>query len=139
MAEDLQDLKAMWLELRTHVDRLARERQQYLEFFEQSPEAYVATDAQGNIYGANGAAVDVLLRRKRYLCGKPLVAMVALDQRAEFRRRLREIASGDPQAERTFRTVFVAPELRIGVTLTARLIRRSEGIAGVCWRLDPLQ
>lgn len=35
----------------------------------------------------------------------------------------------------TWSTVFEAPELRIDVQVTARLM----GQLGVCWRLDPLQ
>src|SRR5437868_780850 len=94
MTVELEDLKAMWLELKAHVDSLAGERQQYLDFFEQSPEAYVVTDAVGAIADLNGAAVDVLQRRKRYLRGKPMAVLVALEQRGEFRRRLRAIAEG---------------------------------------------
>ena len=131
MAADLEDLKAMWLELRAHVDRLAGERQQYVDFFEQSPAAYVVTDARGAIEDANGAAVDILQRRKRYLRGKPLAALVALDWRAEFRRRLRAIGES-AGADRSWRTVFEAPELRTEVTLTARPM----GSGGICWRLE---
>lgn len=139
MAPELEDLKAIWLGLRAQVDRLAGERQQYVDFFEQAADAYVVTDVHGQIYDANGAAVDVLLRRKRDLRGMPLAGLVALDQRPEFRRRLRDLASGNPQGERSFSTIFEAPELRIGVTLTARPIHRQSAIAGICWRLDPLQ
>ena len=132
MAE-LEDLKAIWLELRAHVDQLAGERQQFLDFFEQSPHAYVVTDSTGTIEEANGAAVDILQRRKAYLRGKPLPALVALERRAEFRQRLRGIPN--PGAERSWRTIFEAPELRTEVTLTARPIGR-DGSGGICWRLE---
>jgi PAS domain S-box-containing protein len=131
MAE-LEDLKAMWLDLKARVDQLAGERQQYLDFFEHSPEAFVITDNHGTIEDANGAAVDILQRRRRYLRGKPFAALVALDQRSEFRRRLRALAV-DPAAERSWRTVFEAPELRTEVALTARRIGTDRGI---CWRLQ---
>ena len=130
---DLEDLKAMWLRLRAHVDQLAGERQQFLDFFEQSPQAYVVTDARGTIEDANGAAVDILQRRKAYLRGKPFPALVALEGRTEFRRRLR--ALGSPGAERSWRTIFEAPELRTEVKLTARPIGR-DGSGGICWRLE---
>ena len=129
MAE-LEDLKTMWLELRAHVDQLAGERQHYLDFFEQSPEAYLVTDAYGAIEYVNGAAVDILQRRKRYLRGKPFPVLVALDRRPEFRRRLRTLTR--PGAERSWRTIIEAPELRTEVTLTARPIDSG----GICWRLE---
>jgi len=138
MAADLEELKAMWLHLRAHVDLLASERQQYLDVFEQASEAYVVTDADGTIVDLNGAAVDILQRRKRYLRGKPLTVLVALEQRAQFRSRLRALRERDPRAERSWRTIFVAPELRLDVELTARPIERTAGIAGICWRLEAL-
>src|SRR4051812_27687072 len=93
MALDLEELKAMWLDLRAHVDRLAGERQQYLDFFEQASEAYVVTDPDGAIVDANGAAIDILQKRRRYLRGKPLASLVALERRREFRERLRALES----------------------------------------------
>ncbi len=132
MGVDLEDLKAMWLELRAHVDRLAGERQQFVDFFEQSPEAYLVTDARGTIEAANGAAVDILQRRKCFLRGKPLPALVALDRRAEFRRRLRALGE---DGDRSWTTVLEAPELRTEVTLTARLIGENAS-GGICWRLQ---
>ena len=133
---DLEDLKAMWLQLRAHVDQLAGERQQFLDFFEQSPQAYVVTDARGTIEDANGAAVDILQRRKRYLRGKPFPALIALERRAEFRRLLQALMT--PGAERSWKTIFEAPELRTEVTLTARLIG-DDASGGICWRLEAAQ
>lgn len=135
MTSELEDLKAIWLDLRAHVDRLAAERQQYLDFFEQSAEAYLVTDPQGTIVDANGAAVDVLQRRRSYLRGKPIAALVALERRTQFRAHLRRRAGREPGAVPTWRTVFEAPELRTEVTVTTRLIERPEGIGGICWRL----
>ena len=139
MALELEELKAMWLDLRAHVDRLAGERQQYLDFFEQASEAYVVTDADGAIVDANGAAVDILQRRRRYLRGKPLASLVALERRREFREHLRALATGASGELRAWSTIFEAPELRTEVTLTARRIERDGRFAGLCWRLEALQ
>jgi len=135
MAE-LEDLKSMWLSLKAHVDQLAGERQQYLDFFERSQEAYVVTDAAGTIVDANAAAVDVLQRRRRYLAGKPIAAMVALDRRTEFRARMRRVIEREPGATRSFTTVFEAPELRTEVTVALRAIERAGAVAGLCWLLQ---
>ena len=136
MAADLDELKAMWLDLRAHVDQLAGERQQYLDFFERSSEAYVVTDGHGTIEQVNGAAVDILQRRRHYLRGKPLAALIALERRSEFRRRLLALGSREPQPERCWQTTVVSPGLRTDVKFTARLIERSDGLAGICWRLE---
>ena len=136
MTAELEDLKTIWLELRAQVDELAGERQQYLDFFEQSPEAYLVTDAEGGVIDANGAATDILQRRRRYLRGKPFAALVALDRRAEFRARLRRLIAGEPGAACSWRTVLEAPGTRVEATLTARPIDRPEGLGGICWLLQ---
>lgn len=74
----MEELKAAWRELNARVDQLGAERQQYLELFERACEAYLITDAEGVIREANGAAVDLLRRRRRALRGKPLVTLVPL-------------------------------------------------------------
>ena len=135
MTADLENLKAMWRELRDHVDLLAGERQQYLDFFEHSPEAYVVTDSLGTIADLNGAAVDVFQRRKRYLRGKPMAVLVAMEQRGEFRRRLRAIAQGAPQAP--WRTTLLAPEAPTEAKLSARRIGAPGEDGGICWLLNP--
>jgi PAS domain S-box-containing protein len=131
---ELEDLKAMWLELKAHVDRLAGERQQYVDFFEQSPEAYLVTDSLGRIAEVNGAAVDILQRRKHFLRGKPLTVLVAAEQRAEFRQRLRALAEGS--AHRSWRATMATPEGSVETSLTARVIA---GGSGICWLLQAAQ
>jgi PAS domain S-box-containing protein len=139
VAAELDDLKGMWLDLKARVDQLAEERRHYLEFFEQSAEAYVVTDAQGTIVDANGAAVDVLQRRRRLLAGTPIAALVALERRTEFRSRLQRLVAREPGAPRRFSTVFEAPELRTEVGVSLRLIDREGVVGGVCWLLQPVQ
>jgi len=137
MTVELEELKAMWLDLRAHVDQLAGERQQYYDFFEQASEAYVVTDEYGTIADANGAAVDILQRRKRYLRGKPLAVFIALDRRTDFRNHMAGIAAGQAGAARHWRTVLAAGGERVEVGLTARVIEQAGG--GICWRLEPAQ
>jgi len=136
MALEIEDLKTLWLDLRAQVDQLAGARQQYLDFFEQSPEAYVVTDLAGTITEANGAATDILQRRKLYLRGKPLAVVVALERRTEFRAHLRKLAQAEPGALRSWRTVLEAPELRTEVTVTARPIERGAALTGICFLLQ---
>jgi two-component system cell cycle sensor histidine kinase/response regulator CckA len=134
MAAEMEDLKAIWHDLKARVEELAGERQQYLDFFEQADDAYVVTDGDGVISEANGAAVDILQRRKVHLRGKPFAALVALDQRPRFRESLREVMGGGRSA---FATIVVAAQTRTEVRLTGRAI--GAPAAGVCWRLEAPQ
>lgn len=136
MTAEFEDLKAMWLDLRARVDQLERERQQYVDVFEQSPEAYVVTDAEGTIVDANGAAVDVLQRRRGELKGKPLASMVALDRRMEFRARIRRLMARGPGFGGDWSTTIEASGLRADVTVRARPIERAGTVAGLCWLLQ---
>src|SRR5260221_5813896 len=122
----LEDLKAMWSDLKAQVDELAGERQQYLDVFEQSPEAYIVTDNDGTIEAVNGAAVDILQRRRRFLRGKPFAVLVALDRRREFRERLGALA-----AEGSWRTILEAWEMRTEVAVNPR---RPRAHPRLCWR-----
>jgi PAS domain S-box-containing protein len=128
LTAELEDLKAMWSNLKAEVDELADERQQYLDFFEQSSIAYVITDNHGTIEEVNGAAVDILQRRRRFLRGKPLAVVVALDQRAAFRQRL-----GALEGAGAWRTILEAWETRTEVAVTVRRIGADRGIF---WRLQ---
>lgn len=136
MAVETGEVETLWLELRSQVDLLASERQQYLAVFELASEAYVVTDAAGTIEAANGAAVDILQRRRSVLLGRPLAAFVALDRRTDFRERLARLASAHPTAERQWSTVFEAPGLRLSVAVCARPIGAPPEARGICWRLQ---
>ena len=132
------DVKAAWLALRERVEELAGERQHYLDFFERASEAYLVTDLIGTIQDANGAAVDVLQRRKRFLRGKPLAVFIAEDQRREFRDRLHALAAPSAGAETSWRTAVVTSEARIPILVAARPSGRMRGGAGgICWLLRP--
>ena len=134
MALELENLQEMWRSLAQKVDALAAERDHYLSFFERSPEAYVLTDAAGVIVEVNGAAVDILQRRRRELRERPLASMIALDKRADFRGRLAALAAGAAPA--AWRSVIESPGLRSDVRFSARAIERPSGVAGICWLLQ---
>ena len=134
MALELDKLQTMWRDLTEQVDALAAERDQYLHFFERSPDAYVLTDAAGVIVEVNGAAVDILQRRRRELRERPLAAVIALDRRADFRSRITALAAGNVPAR--WRSVVESPGLRTDVLFTARLFQRAAGVAGICWLLQ---
>jgi len=133
------DLQAVWLDLKAHVERLAGERAQYLELFEAAPDAYVLTDPHGHVIEANGAAVDILQRRKHYLRGKPLSVWIAPERRPGFRSRLNALVARRESAERSWRTAIVAGAEPLEIKVTVRPIVRDERVTGVCWLLQPAQ
>ncbi|MFN2643541.1 MAG: PAS domain S-box protein [Burkholderiales bacterium] len=139
MAAELDDIQAMWLELRAHVDELAGERQHYVDLFERASEAYVVTDLLGTIRDANGAAVDIFQRRKRYLRRKPFAVLLAFEHRPEFRRRIAALAARTGDAVRSWRSVVATPQgEEREVLLTTRLIEHDGVPSGISWRLDAL-
>src|SRR5262245_19784571 len=56
----LEELDVMWEELQGQAELLTRENQRYAEFFDCAPDAYLVTDAGGNIREANRAAAELL-------------------------------------------------------------------------------
>ncbi len=128
----MDELRAAWLELRARVEELGARRQQYLEVFEQAGVAYLITDAAGVIGEANGAAVDLLQRRRFALRGKPLAALVPLPERRRFRRFLGGLRAGGTGApwRSAVRSGSSVREVEIAV-------RRSAS-GELFWRLSPV-
>lgn len=81
----MEELRVASEELMAMRDRLAVERQRYAELFDFAPEAYLETDARGNIREANRAAAQLLHCAPEHLVGKPLAIFVEEDDRRDFR------------------------------------------------------
>jgi PAS domain S-box-containing protein len=94
----LQEIEALWEELRLRADELASERQRYSEFFEYAPDAYLVTDSHGTVREANRAAAELLGAPARLLEGKPLANQVHEDSRRDFRAYMVR-ASAQPDGE----------------------------------------
>jgi PAS domain S-box-containing protein len=84
----LEEIEALWEELRHQAEVMAGERQRYSEFFDYAPDAYLITDPNGNIREANRAAAELLGVSARMLDGKPLASYVPEEARRDFRARL---------------------------------------------------
>ena len=84
----IEELRVAAEELANLRDLLESERQRYVELFDFAPEAYVETDARGNIREANRAAADLLRCSQDHLIGKPLPVFVAEADRRQFRGQL---------------------------------------------------
>jgi PAS domain S-box-containing protein len=127
----LEELDVIWDELQGQAELLSRERERYGEFFDYAPDAYVITDAGGNIREANRAARDLL---GADIVGRALDRYIATEQRTIFLSRLLRLAPGSP----------VSWETRLGresqkAQLSVRAIPlRTSGVAGLCWIIRPL-
>ncbi|HEV3049963.1 MAG TPA: PAS domain-containing protein, partial [Longimicrobium sp.] len=71
---------------------LEAERLRYWELFQQAPDAYLVTDADGTILEANHAACALLNVPARRLAHKPLGVFVPTPARREFRTRMAQVA-----------------------------------------------
>lgn len=93
-----------------HQELPAVGARQYRLLFERAPLPYIVTDFDGTIREANRAAAVVLKRPSELLAGKPLVAFVPLEYRAEFR----ETLAGLPLLDglRDWRVTLVPPAHR---------------------------
>jgi PAS domain S-box-containing protein len=76
---------------------LANERQRYQNLFDFAPDAYLMTDAWGNIEAINGAAATRLLNVPAdYTVGKPLTVYIAEADHAAFFEQLNRLRSPLP-------------------------------------------
>jgi PAS domain S-box-containing protein len=80
-------------------DAAEAERRRYQDLFDSAPDAYLVTDLEGVVREANRAAARLFGTPERFLAGKPLVLLVAPDDRrafhAELTRRLGETCRAD--------------------------------------------
>lgn len=142
VAEVLEELdaarKALCLaeeELQTHADRLCRlqgalgiERRRYREMFDDAPEPYLTTDANGVILETNPRASQLFGVSCFLLSGKPLAQFVAPADRTSFRDALGQLACGGSLSRLTLRIWPLAASEPLVVTLSVSGGGRSEQV-----------
>jgi PAS domain S-box-containing protein len=131
----LQEIEALWEELRQRADELASERQRYTEFFEYAPDAYLVTDAQGMVRDANRAAAELLGMPAQALIGKPLASCVHEDGRREFRAHLVRASAQTDGELSIWRGVLAGPDdALLPVQFRVRAMPVADGgLAPLCW------
>jgi len=135
----LEELDVMWEELQGQAALLTRENERYAEFFEFAPDAYLVTDAGGNIREANQAATELFELARERLVGQQLGALVPEDERVSFLTRTLGLLNGSPP-----KTLAWRGRLQPGdgaareVEFSVRVIPlKKSGVAGLCWLLRP--
>jgi PAS domain S-box-containing protein len=135
----LEELDVMWEELQGQAELLSRENQRYAEFFDYAPDAYVVTDAGGNIREANRAAAELLRVSREVLVRRPLVNFLVEDERSRFLGRFVSLlvdkkdkaaweAELQPMGGKPVRSLFSVRAIPLG----------RSGIGGLCWLIRPL-
>jgi PAS domain-containing protein len=135
----LEELDVMWEELQGQSELLSRESQRYVEFFDYAPDAYVVTDAGGNIREANHAAAELLRAARGALVHRSLSAFVAESDRVGFLSHFVGVLvnNTDRAAWEAGLQPAVGAPLRAVFTLRAIPLGKS-GVGGLCWLIRPL-
>jgi PAS domain S-box-containing protein len=130
----LQEIEALWEELRGQALALAEERQRYAEFFDYAPDAYLVTDAQGDIREANRAAAELLETPVAKLRGLPIASFVAQAARPEFRRQLARTGTMLEGGVTLWRSTL-APRQgpQFEASFRVRAMPAQAALAALCW------
>jgi PAS domain S-box-containing protein len=135
----LEEIEALWHELRTRSDELASERQRYTEFFDYAPDAYLVTDDHGTVREANRAAAELLGVAARSIVGKPLLSFIAERSRTHFRAELqRAAAQSDAEVSAWRGTLSLRSGQQVSVDFRVRAMPVPDGgLPPLCWLVRP--
>jgi PAS domain S-box-containing protein len=134
----LEELEVMWEELEGQAEILTREHKRYSEFFEFAPDAYLITDAGGNVREANCAATELLAMARDDLVGRPLSQLLDKSDRVSFLSNLVGMLVGatpNKQWSALVQPGEGAPRL-CEFAVRAIPLQKS-GVAGLCWLIRP--
>ena len=131
----LEELDVMWEELQGQAALLVRENERYAEFFQYAPDAYLITDAGGNIREANEAALELLKCAREELVSRPLSEYIFADDRVGFLTRSVGLLHGGAVKPVAWQAQL---QPREGATLAAEFSVRAiplkkSGVGGLCW------
>ena len=130
----LEELDVMWEELQGQAALLTRENERYAEFFEYAPDAYLITDAGGNIREANRAALELFKASRDDMLDGPLSALVPENERVGFLTRTLGLMLGTSKTLAWRAHVQPLEGAAHEVEFSVRGIPlKKSGIAGLCW------
>lgn len=90
-----EELRAQNEQLIGSKQLIDRERLRYRELFDFAPDAYLVTDAQGNIRDANIAAERLFGVERKSLTGKPVHSFFGEGSRREYRKQLDRLCDSE--------------------------------------------
>ena len=130
----MDQIEMLWRELQTQAEALAAERQRYSSFFEYAPDAYLVTEAHGEMREANRAARELLGLPQEALDGTSLVSFIPESDRPGFRGKL-VMTRGRPEGEQEEwpgRIIVSGTELPVFFRVRPIKVRRKNS-DGLCW------
>ena len=136
----LEELEVMWDELQGRAEMLTRENERYTEFFDYAPDAYVITDAGGNVRGLNHAAAELLGAPKEATVGMPLGDFIAAGHRVKYLSAFVGLFVNPHDAASTWESALRTAdgrEKRISLSVRGLPLKRS-GVRGLCWLIRAL-
>jgi PAS domain S-box-containing protein len=135
----LEELDVMWEELQGQQELLSRESQRYAEFFDFAPDAYVVTDAGGNIREVNRAAAELLGAERSQLLHRPLSAFLAESDRVGFLSHfVGVLVNKVDKAAWEARLQPASGEPRPALFSLRAIPLSKSGVGGLCWLIRPL-
>jgi PAS domain S-box-containing protein len=134
----IEELDVMWEELQGQAVLLLRENARYAEFFEYAPDAYLITDAGGNVREANQAAIELFAAARGDVIGRPLSDYVAEDDRVVFLTRTVTLMLGGAKPLPWKAHIRPAAGAAREIEFSVRAIPlKKSGVGGLCWLLRP--
>jgi PAS domain S-box-containing protein len=135
----LEELDVMWEELQGQAALLVRENERYAEFFQYAPDAYLITDAGGNIREANEAALELLRSPRGEVVGRPLSEYIAGDDRVSFLARSVGLMLGGAVKPIAWQAQLQPRDgAALAVEFSVRAIPlKKSGVGGLCWLVRP--
>ena len=136
----LEELEVMWDELQGRAEMLTRENERYAEFFDYAPDAYVITDAGGNVREANHAAAELLGAPKQTMVGTPLGDFIAAGHRVKYLSAFVGLFVDPHEAMSTWESALRAAdgqEKPVSLSVRGLPLKRS-GVRGLCWLIRAL-
>jgi PAS domain S-box-containing protein len=132
----LEELDVMWEELQGQAALLERETARYAEFFEYAPDAYLVTDAGGNVREANRAARELLGDAP---VGRAIASLVPEEDKTLFLSRFVGALAG-PEAMLSWSGHVLGADGRpLEAQFGVRAVPlRKSGVSGLCWLIRPL-
>lgn len=107
-------------------DTLEQERLHYQELFEEAPDGYLITDAEGKILQINRTAARLLNNEKQFLVGKLMINLVLLEERQCFRNFLSQLKQYNRNQELVIRLQQRSGEF-FDAALTVAVSRNNQG------------
>ena len=135
----LEELDVMWEELQGQAMLLTRENERYAEFFAYAPDAYVITDAGGNVREVNQAASELFCTAAEDMIGRPLSACIPEPERATFLTHWVGAIVGETARSAWRGNIRVRGGETVEVEFSIRGIPlKKSGVGGICWLIRPL-